>query len=226
MKIGVFGDSYCEKSYYEFHNPVIWYNFLKEQGHSIECWGESGSSMYFSACQIAEKNKDYDLVIWCVTTPGRLSLKTGERWHHICTADDRYRGNDIEVQKKHNVYTEYRKWVFDWEQSNFIDRCVVEKIAERAGNVLLIPCFPPPLGAEKFNLYTLCELEAQHWFPEKTIPEIYKDYQDLRPGHISIDNQKILYKLISENLKPGIFSANYADFQPPTISVNQAFRKL
>lgn len=225
MKIGVFGDSYAEKKFQQ-GPPMIWYQYLAQEGHTIECWGESGSSIYFSAHQIYQKHKEYDLVIWCVTTPGRFSFKNNNgEWHHVTTAWDQYQGTDIETAKKHSVCIDYLKWIFEWESSNFSERCVINQVAQEAANVLLIPCFPPPLSAE-FNLYTLCEREAQHWFPNQTIPDIYRTYQDLRAGHISKDNQQILASLISKQLKPGVFKAEYEQFVTPTMQQHEVFTKL
>lgn len=225
MKIGVFGDSFAEKGYINHPFPIIWYQYLAQEGHDIECWGQGGSSIYFSAHQIQQKYRDYDLVIWCVTTPGRISFKHNHNWHHVTTSQDQYNGSDIEINKKHQVCVDYLKWMFDWEAENFIERCVVNQVSEECANVLLIPCFPPPLQA-KFNLYTLAEREAQHWFPNQTIPEIYQKYQDLRAGHISKDNQKVLASLINKQLQPGLFIADYNDFIIPTLEQNQVFQKL
>ena len=73
------------------------------------------------------------------------------------------------------------KYVFDWEEENFIGRSIVSYITTQHNNVMILPCFPPPMDA-KFNLYNLCEQEAQHYFPGKTIPEIYQQYKDRRGG--------------------------------------------
>jgi hypothetical protein len=75
-------------------------------------------------------------------------------------------------------------------------------------------------------LYTLCEQEADYYFPGKTIPEIYQFYHDLRPGHITSENQKILAELINKNLSPGIFQASYDDFIKPTQPLHVTFKPL
>ena len=47
MKIGVFGDSYADKTQDEL---LIWWGILKQTtGHDVECFGESASSIMFSA---------------------------------------------------------------------------------------------------------------------------------------------------------------------------------
>ena len=227
MKIGVFGDSYADKGYKKCTNH-IWYNFLEHvYGHQVDCFGESGSSIMFSADLIQQKAKSYDLVIWCLTTPGRFTLPhvINGRNVHVTTSSDKCKISDVEISKKHSICIDYLKYIFDWDTENFIGKCRVSYLQNIHNNILVIPCFAPPLNAE-FNLYTLCQQEANHYFPEKTIPEIYQFYQDLRPGHITCENQKILAELINKNLSPGIFTAGYDNFIKPTQPLHVTFNPL
>lgn len=222
MKIGVFGDSYAEKT----ASDDIWFNILKNKyNHQVESFGQGGSSINFSARLIQQLASNYELVIWCVTTPGRFSFNVDNIQHHVTTAWDRCNKDNIEISTKHRVCIEYLKYVFDWEEENFVGRSVVSYVTSTCTNVLVIPCFPPPLDSD-FNLYTLCEQEAQHYFPKKSIPEIYQQFEDLRPGHITPENQEILAKLINNNLSPGIFQTSYSNFVKPTLPLEKVFRPL
>lgn len=228
MKIGVFGDSYCDKVRVNEPVPVIWYNFLqKNYGHTVECFGEWGSSILFSAKLIEKYASNYDLVIWCVTTPGRFSFPdpSSDRSYHVTTAWDECRTTDPDLVKKHQVCLDYLKYVFDWETENLIGKSVVFRLQSQFSNLMIIPCFPPPLDA-KFNLYTLCEQEARFYFPGKQLHEIYKDYRDTRPGHLTLKNHEILANLVNDNLKPGIFQTSYDNFVQPTLPLDQIFKKL
>ena len=110
MNIGVFGDSYAEKN----TSPTIWYHLLhNEHGHNVESFGAGGSSINFSARLIDQMAKNYDLVIWCLTTPGRFSFQVDGRPHHVVTARDNYQGASLEIAKKHQVSIDYLKYVFD-----------------------------------------------------------------------------------------------------------------
>lgn len=227
MRIAVFGDSYADKGYLDCQD-AIWYNFLQHtHGHDITCWGEAGSSILFSADLIQKHARDYDLAIWCLTTPGRFSLphKTHDRSVHVTTAWDRCQSDDVEVRKKHSVCIDYLKYIFDWDTENFVGRAIVSYVQQHNPNVMIIPCFPPPLSA-RFNLYSLCEWEAAFYFPGKTIPDIYQQYQDLRPGHISRQNQEVLADLISKQLVPGVFQTSYDNFQAPTQPMKELFVAL
>jgi hypothetical protein len=226
MKIGVFGDSFCSKLWVNRTEPVIWYNFLtKEHGHTVDCYGEAGSSIMFSAQLIEQHAANYDLVIWCVTTPGRFSFSGPTGSYHVTTANDQCNTKDIDLAKKHQVCVDYLKYVFDWPTENLIGRAIVSYMQTQFSNIMIIPCFPPPLSAE-FNLYKLSENEIDFYFPRQTLPEVYKKYNDCRAGHISVDNQKILAQLINDNLSPGVFQTSYDNFIKPTLQIDQAFEKI
>jgi hypothetical protein len=226
MKIGVFGDSYADKMFLNESTPKIWYNFLHtEYGHSIECFGEGGSSILFSVELLKEHANNYDLVIWCLTTPGRFSFPkgNGQKAYHVTTAWDRCKTDNVDLIKKHKICIDYLKYIFDWDTENLIGKSLVSYMQSQFSNLMIIPCFPPPLESI-FNLYELCEQEAQHYFPGQKIYEIYKNYQDIRPGHITEDNQKILARLINDNLGSGVFQSSYDHFVKPSLPFNQVFK--
>ena len=229
MKIGVFGDSYCDKARLNSDPPVVWHNFLKrDYGHTIECFGEFGSSILFSAQLIEQHAVNYDLVIWCLTTPGRFSFPgptPEERSYHVTTSWDECHTKDIDLAKKHAVCVDYLKYVFDWKNESFVGKSIVSYIQSTFSNIMIIPCFPPPLSAN-FNLYGLCEREAQAFFPGKELHEIYKDYRDIRAGHLTLENHEILARLVNDSLTPGVFQTSYDNFVSPTIPLEKIFIKL
>ena len=224
MKIGVFGDSFADRSYNQSDSSVIWYQYLKEQ-HAIDCFGEGGSSILFSANLITQMANNYDLIIWCVTTPGRFSLpcQTNNHTYHITTAQDECTLTDIEIRKKHKVCVDYLKYIFDWDTENFVGQAVVSYVMSLYKNIMVIPCFPSPFPL-KFNLYQLSKQETEYFFPGMDIPEIYQQYNDQRPGHISSENQQILANLIEQNLQPGFFQTSYDNFVKPTQPFNTLFQ--
>ena len=224
MKIGVFGDSFADKTWNRT-NDIWWRQLATEYNHQVECFGECGSSILFSAMQIDSAAKKYDLVIWAVTTPGRFSLKDKTNTLHITHSQHSCSSSDPYVQKQIDICKDYLSHVFDWEQENFVGQSIVHSLQEKYKNIMILPCFPAPLSAT-FNLYQLCEQEAQTYFPGKSISDIYADYQDLRPGHITFDNQCILAKLINDNLRPGVFQTSYLNFTKPSQSIDRCFSKL
>jgi hypothetical protein len=226
MNIGIFGDSFAEKGYVDESDPSIWYNFLKKHhGHEIECFGESGSSILFSAQLLLQHASKFDLCIWCLTTPGRFSYQVDGTWFHVCNAQDQWFGDDIETKKKNQASIDYLTYLFDWPTENFVGESIVINLQRKIKNLLIIPCFPTPLQVE-FYLYDLCEWELQHYFPNSNTYEIYKRYQDLRAGHITKANQKILSDLINQDLRPGIFQTEHKNFVTPTERFDEIFGDL
>jgi hypothetical protein len=227
MKIGVFGDSYADKMFINHQPPVIWYNFLQsEYGHTVDCFGESGSSIVFSAQLIKQHASNYDLSIWCLTHPGRFSFPQSSKYSfHVTSATEKCRSNHPDLIKKHEACVDYLKYVLDWETENLIGESIVSYIQTQIPNIMIIPCFLSPLNC-KFHLYELCQQETNHYFPGKKVHEVYKSYQDLRPGHFTIENHKILAKLINDKLAPEIFQTSYDNFVKPIAPINQVFQKL
>jgi hypothetical protein len=227
MKLGVFGDSFANKQYLNSQQSVIWYNFLqREHGHTVDCFGESGSSIEFSAQLIKQHANNYDLVIWCLTIPGRFSFSqlSKDYSYHITNAFDKCYTKDSDLIKKHEVCVDYFKYIFDWETENLIGESIVSYIQTKFPNIMIIPCFFSPLNYE-FHLYKLCQQESEQYFPGQQLHEVYKSYQDLRPGHFTPENQKILAKLINDKLTPGIFQTSYDNFVKPVAPFNQLFQK-
>jgi hypothetical protein len=224
MKIGVFGDSFCSKARVDSPEPVIWYNFLTtEYGHTVDCFGEAGSSILFSAQLIEQHASKYDIVMWCVTTPGRFSFVDNNGAYHVTSTTDQCRSTNIDLVKKHQASVDYLKYIFEWPTESFIARAIVSHLQTKFSNIMIIPCFLSPLET-KFNLYDLSQKEIDFYFPGKNCTEIFQNYFDMRVGHLTIDHHKILAKLVNNNLSPGIFQVDYKEFPDPTIPLDDIFK--
>ena len=221
MKIGVFGDSFADKNCHD-----IWWKYLEDYGHTVTCFGEAGSSILFSAKLILEHANNFDLCIWAITNPPRFSLKDdkGNNFHFTGTEHKKVLKSDVELIEKIKSADMYFKNLFDWEEADLVGTSLYHYLSTKT-NLLALPCFYSPLRVN-FNLYEVCEREAQYFFPNKDIVGIYKNYADTRDGHLCPNNQKILSRLINENLKPGIFEARYDDFEPPSVNINDAFTMI
>ena len=225
MKIGVFGDSYAERT-----ATNIWWQFLQtEYGHNVTCFGESASSIMFSANLIQQHGNEFDLIIWCVTTPGRFSVKVKSKYLHFTGTNDKINTIDEESQQIAQAIGMYRRSLFDWDTENLMGKAIVHYMRSQF-NIMLVPTFPPPIYTYPdpigFNLYTLSEREAKKYFPNSTLSNIYQNHHDLRPGHLTLKNHEILAKKINQNLTAGIFTADYNDFVEPTELFDSTFRKI
>lgn len=231
MKIGVFGDSFADSQ----TNKDIWWKYLHSYyGHDVECFGECGAGLVFSARQIIELSKNYDLIIWCVTSSNRLTV-----WHranfkeiavHVTGRHHKTYPNK-EIQEKINIAEQYLNQVFDWPDGEFVGQCIVEFVKSKVSNLLIIPSFSTPIyqdvSTAGFNLFDLCCKETATYFPDgRGIAEIQDQYRDLRAGHFTSQTHQQLAELISKSLTPGLFTTDYKNFSNPTELFENIFNKL
>ena len=227
MKIGIFGDSFAGPG------STVWWNFLKSNyGHDVECFGEPGSSLVFSARKILEKHHNYDLIIWCVTSSMRITVWHRSNYQEIpvhVTGRHHVINNDPEIQTKINATEQYLIHAWDAPDGEFVSTCVIKNVQNQVHNLLIIPCFPAPMNHImdlSFNLFDLCQQETDHYFNGVPLGDVYDKYYDVREGHFTLSTHKKLAQLVAESLKPGIFTARYEDFPPPTESLDKVFRKI
>ena len=134
LKIGVFGDSYAEKTAGEH----IWFNYLATKyGHQVESFGEIGSSILFSANLIKDRASDYDLVIWCLTCPGRFSFQVDGRQYH--SFSNRINNSSTEVSLRYKTCVEWMKHMYDREEENFVGQAIVTHLQSLHDNNMIVP---------------------------------------------------------------------------------------
>jgi hypothetical protein len=228
MKIGIFGDSYAEKC---APSDAWWQRLKFDHGNDVTSYGEAGSSIAFSMNLLEKFHDQFDFNIWCLTTPGRISIPLGhDNFFHSTNHLDTS-GNAISTTKKDravliDVSRNYLKYIFDWNYENLVGKLLVEHYLKNIPNLMIIPCFPPPLNTE-YNLYKICETEIQSVFPNKQVHvhEIYQEYYDKRSCHLTTTNNKILSDIIAQNLSPGILKVQCSDFCFDNIEINSVLGK-
>jgi hypothetical protein len=231
MKIGVFGDSFANS---KTPNNIWWKYLASNYQHDVECFGEAGSGLVFSARQIVDLYKNYDLVIWCVTSPNRLTVWHRSNFKEIAvhvTGRHHKSYPDPEIQEKINVAEQYLTQVFDWPDGEFVGQCIMDFVKSKVPNLLIVPSFATPVYYNKdtigFNLFDLCLKETAAYFPDgRGIAEIQDEYHDRRTGHFTTQTHQKLAELISKSLTPGIFTADYENFSRPVELFENIFTKL
>jgi len=222
MRIGVFGDSFASAK----SSPQIWWKQLSQYGHEVQSHGHFGSSIAWSADLIVRYAEYYDFLIWCVTTPGRYSVALDDDFVHLANSVD---STDVRVRAIGQAVDLYKQHIFDWKIENMLARALVEHIQSRFANLLIIPCFPPPTYIYPepigFNLFHLSEREAQNYFPGQGLGEIFQNYDDLRPGHLTPVNNAILAKQVADNLSPGVFVNDFNNFETPKDPLYTVFER-
>lgn len=222
MKIGVFGDSFADK----FVSQNIWWKYLNsEHNHDVDCFGEPGSSILYSARQILQHHTSYEFIIWCLTNPPRITIYHNDKAEHVTGQHHHQVKKDFELQEKINIAEQYLIKVADIESQEFTGHCIAEYVKSVVPNMLIVPTFQTRYIGKKFNLFDLCEREASVYFPNKSVDDIYDKYIDLRAGHLTDSTHKILANLISNFLQPGVFVSDYSNFPLPTEPLESVFQK-
>ncbi len=221
MKIGVFGDSYANKD----TNESIWWKYLNTKYlHQVECWGEAGSSLLFSAKLLYEHYKNYDLNIWCLTQPQRYTIRHNSNNIHI-TGRHHCKVNNFDLQNKIDITEKFLNLVVDVDDAEFAAYCITEYLKNKIPNLLTIPTFATRYYGKDFNLFDLCVQETSHYFTDPDLASIYDHYIDMRSGHFTDETHSKLASLINNSLQPGTFTATYADFDAPTTTFEQIFKR-
>jgi len=218
MHIGVFGDSFAG------YNREMWWRVLEQQfGHKVTSHGADGSSIEYSAELLEKYNSHCDFMIWCLTFPGRVSIRTTDGYFHagnLAGAQQRKELSELDI--KVNAGIAYANHVYDYHDANRIYQAAVHGFLQQYPNLMIIPCFNYPLN-QKFDLFSLSTIEVNYFFPGIPFTEVFSRYNDMRPGHLTLGSNKILAQLINDDLKPGIFQAEYSDFPLPTLPLQAMF---
>jgi hypothetical protein len=146
MKIGVFGDSFCDTfdmrdkiDYKEYH----WAHILSKSlgATTVDFYAEAGSSFYYTYQNILKLAPQYDKVICCVSSPYRYPVK-------ICPpiSDNGCWVPGVENIPK--VFDESMKqnikgWylISDLPYLENVQEAFISNLENKFSNIMIIPCF-------------------------------------------------------------------------------------
>lgn len=211
MKIGVFGDSFADST-----AEHIWWRYLQDHyDHQVKSFGQNGSSLGFSVECMENHAREFDKLIWCVTTVNRISIWHQDRiYHSTGTFKIRPTGDAI-LDRKINVIHQYLTEAFDFHFQEILGHALVHFMLDKYPNLMIVPSFSTPvyfMKEHKFNLYDLCRKEAACIFPDQDLDHVVGGEKDKREGHLTNTNQRILARLINDYLDARIFCTDYGNF--------------
>lgn len=219
MNIGVFGDSFAARKH-----TNSWWKYLEAYGHTVTSYGEPASSLLYSAQLILQHHAQYDFCIWAVTQAGRMSVQHDNKWFHVTpTLRSHTWGLDY-LEEIKRAYQTYLKYLYDPAGGQLEGRAVVELVANRVPNLMLIPAFENPLSA-RFNLIDLSWYECSQLLNRQQYFTTMQTHNDLRHCHLTEPNNQKLAQLVAENLVPGTFRADYNQFVHFLDNIDQIFSK-
>lgn len=220
MKIGVFGDSFCHDYDSLGNDNYSWYHILRSYGHEVTTFGQSGSSLLWSARQIKQHQHNFDFIIWVVTDIHRISIELDEKPNVIhftspmSKRDIKWLRLKLDSSKdKINAANMWYKHLFDMDDNLLMSKGLIHLYSSLYDNLMMIPAFYENLYSsqmeiDSFNLYNLCTKEAEHYSSD--VESLLRF--DARQCHLSIENNAILAKLINDDLNPGLFQTDYNNF--------------
>ena len=227
MRIGVYGDSYAKWILDNRPSYIWWSHFKNIIPHcDVTSYGHPGSSIDYSLNLLLAKHAKYDFNIWCVTSCSRRSVIIRGRWYHF--AQHGPKKSDltwypaVSSLDAHVIDEVYALFKHTWDYQDWRYKAYVDYSLKTISNLMVIPCFDSPLETG-FCLSDISRMEWNHYFPDEDFSNLYKTYTDIRHGHITEKNQRILAELIAADLRPGLFSTDIRHFQSPDLDRQQCF---
>lgn len=226
MRIGVFGDSFSGGL-----GPTSWVTLLNDENNSVRNLSYPGTSL-FHAYRFLENNlKNFDIIIFTITAPGRLYTDIPAKDLSLCNLFAVKHLLSLENVKQSKYYNHivaadsYYKYLQNNEFDDFVQISIVDKIislTNQANKKLIL--LPSMLSSklnglikfknfnEKFSLSDINELERAHY----NLPHSAMHYEkkDRLQNHISDENNLILSNLIKQIINGNELEIDITMFDP------------
>ena len=167
-----------------------------------------------------------------MTGPGRYTVTLEDGGHlHLNPNQQPESYTDLERRTISQAYRDFVRYVMDWKYVTLESRAVIGHVQQVCKNVMMVPCFAAPLWDDSrstpgFNLFEVSRRELQYYFPSTPTRTVLENHDDLRPAHLTDENNRMLACLINEHLGPGLFDPGYGEFDTaPKQPFDQCFRK-
>lgn len=203
-KIAVYGDSYTTcNSKIAVNDVVIWTELLSEH-FTVDNFGKSGSSLYYSYSRFVETHSKYTQIIFIITCPGRLELFYDNTITHIsnlASAEHHLEGLDHTLFRPYvEAARYYYKYIFDYQKENLIHKLIINEISKIRPDAFIYKAFP--YDKNQFTLSDISRLERGAWEMQKG--EYYPHLDKRRAHLLQINHNKVfqhIYKDLTLNLK-------------------------
>ena len=219
MKIAIFGDSFAAPG-----GPHGWPDLLADtHQHNIKNFAQGGSSLFWSYKKLLTHIGKVDVVIFVVTTPGRLYYPDDDLQQHICNSwcvDAGLAGKtdlvNISNRPLYQAAKEYFSHLaqpdFDWYVHDQIVKSIDELCAKQNKRLILIPAFEqnvPYQNIFTFSLYDVTTEELKATFGDT----VYKTEKSTRANHMSQENNRRLAKIVNDLLQGNLSTVNIDSFE-------------
>lgn len=224
MKVAVFGDSYADEKIHRRESGYkSWVELLREKYYpDLTCYGEAGSSLYFSYKKFIENHNNYDKVIFIITTPGRVTIPDYIKFNENPDSYLMYHINSIETAQSHlddrpaimteqgrlahNAVIEYYKYLHDQTYDKIMYMLMKENISKMRNDVVLVDTLRRGLS----------DISYYEFAPEGGRPPEMWHYRDQRMCHMSKKNNEILADKMFEWCNGTPVHIDVKDFEVPS----------
>lgn len=229
-KLLIAGDSYASETFkfrnQPSQNKEYSWSYLLEKKYQITNIAHAGTCLYWTYKQLTEQNFDnFDKVIVCVTTHGRLTLKTPNEKIGIFSLP-----NYSTVLSRLKTNPKFFLYELDWAKyyyENYYDEdielikyeAVLHKLINLVpkNKLILIPAFPPLFIDYYFNIpFSLKDITNKEidWHSDfKKMHMLYSE-TDQHVNHMSMENKIIFANLIEELVEQGHTDITLDNFVP------------
>lgn len=217
MKIAIFGDSYAAST-----GPTSWGSLLSTMNNcEVKNFAVRGTSLFYSYLKFIENYKNFDIVIFLVTAPGRL-YHAEQSIPNLFSAEYRLKNGphspEVEVLIKASV--EYYLHLQNSEFDNFVHLSIIEKIVklskENSKKLIMLPSMGEtknmeimPHSGQDFFVDWI-NIEERNYF---NIPHHGMSYERTRlQNHITDTNNLVFARLLTRIVNGEEFKIDRTDF--------------
>lgn len=215
MKIGIFGDSFGEKSYVpETATSKAWTTYIAEE-FDIDNYCVSGSSFYYSAKLFLTNHHLYDKIIFLVTDPGRLEILPDFVINSMQSRITDYTVASILAEETGNhiykVAADYFVYFNNYDKECLFQYALLEKLKNAKSNdVLFLPCFRYSFDEQDRNddeLFKISKLDEND-----TLLQVAGKRKEYRHCHFNSQNNIIFAEKIKNWINTGFWKFELNDF--------------
>jgi hypothetical protein len=233
MRIGVFGDSFSGSN-----GPTSWVTLLGDKNNTVRNLSYPGTSLFHAFRLLPGNLKNFDVIIFTVTAPGRLFTTIPADRLSLCNSFAVDHLLNLDEMKKSPYYNhvvaadKYYKYLQNNEFDDFVHLSIVNKIIDlvKQANKKLI-LLPSMLSSklnnliefeyfdEKFSLSDINELERNFYKLPHTA--MHYEKKERLQNHLADENNLILNNLIKKIIQGEHIKVNIKMFDSnPTTDVN------
>lgn len=217
MKIGVFGDSFADRTYLVSESPFkedeSWMKVMEDAGHKITTYGKTGTSTYYSFEQFMSHHDQFTHIVFCYSSLNRIHyLPQGlEDLSFLTTPDELYatrRNRNLSQQQELEMVRILTGYICN--HNSTFNLFVKQKIFNDVNNICRYK------NIKLVNLLSFDDRKDKVWninlddrsgdclynlfeVSKKELPSM--DKVDFRWCHLSKENNKVLASIIFDSLQ-------------------------